>query len=684
MKRLFSSFIVIFTLCATALADEGMWMVPSADKKTAELTNYVVSIDFMGTGSLISSQGLVITNHHVAYSDVFELGDDDHNYLEEGFWARSLEEEIPIPGRSVQFLRGTVDVTDEVEQLFADGTVKRSNAMMMRRLSGILEKRYQEKTGYVASLSSAWRGDRYYISLYEEYNDVRLVGAPPAQVGAFGGDVDNWEWPQHKGDFALLRIYTAPDGSAAKYAPENVPLRADKYLKISLKGYREGSKTTLIGFPGSTDRYASSAKADFMTGVELPIQTRIRGARMDIIKKWMNRDPEVRRKYSNYFFNLSNAQELYLGELQCYKRFRVADEKRLLEAELDAWLDADPARRAQFGDPAGALRERYARVAGPEKNVQYFRECLIRGTQIEPVASRTSVLAGNYSESKVPGVRRSSARNFEQIDLRVERELFRYTLETFYENVDEAMLGPFQREMKTRFGRQYDAMCAFLWDGSWLSDPAQIAVYLDPEADMKAFLDAHDDDPLVRFFMDTKIVTYNQAISEAEGTPTITELTRDYTHALFAMQTDLKRNPYPDANSTMRVNYGRVMGLRPRDAVHCDYFSTAAGLLDKHDPDEYDFCLPADMLGALKKAPATMRLNFITNNDSTGGNSGSPILNARGEIIGLLFDGNKESLASEMLFTPDYNRSVNVDIRYVVWILREYAHFDRILAELNL
>lgn len=684
MKRLISSFMMMAVLCATAFADEGMWMISSVDKKIAELSKYVVSIDFMGTGSLISDQGLVITNHHVAYSDVFELGDGEHNYLGEGFWARSLEEEIPIPGRSVQFLRGTVDVTGEVEQLFADGTVRRDGAMMMRRLSGIMEKRYEDKTGLVASLSSAWRGDRYYISLYEVYSDIRLVGAPPAQVGAFGGDIDNWEWPQHKGDFALLRIYTAPDGSSAKYAPENVPLRADKYLKISLKGYREGSKTTIIGFPGSTDRYASSAKADFMTGVQLPIQTEIRGARMDIIKKWMDRDPEVRRKYSNYFFNLSNAQELYLGELQCYKRFHVAGEKRQLEAELDRWLDADPARRAQWGNPAAALCDSYTRVAVPEKNVQYFRECLIRGTQLEPVASRTSVLAQNYADSKVAGVQRSSARNFEQVDLRVERELFRYTLETFYEHVDEAMLGPFQREVKARFGQQYDAMCAFLWDGSWLSAPAQIALFLDPDVDMKAFLDAHADDPLVHFFMDVKIVNYNQAIEAAEGEPGITALTRNYTHALHAMQEDTGRNPYPDANSTMRVNYGRVTGLDPRDAVHCDYFSTAAGLLDKHDPDNYDFCIPEPLLGALKKAPGTMRLNFITNNDSTGGNSGSPVLNARGEIIGLLFDGNKESLASEMLFTPDYNRSVNVDIRYVVWILREYAHFDRILSELKL
>lgn len=676
--------MMMAVFAVTALADEGMWMAPSADKKTAELCNYVVSIDFMGTGSLISGEGLVLTNHHVAYADVAGLGSDGHNYLEEGFWARSREEEIPIPGRSVQFLRGTIDVTDEVQALFESGSVNPQGIMVMRRLGGILEKRYREKTGYEASLSSAWRGARYYISLYEEYRDVRLVGVPPARVGAFGGDEDNWEWPQHKGDFALLRIYTAPDGSSAPYDPDNVPLRADKYLKISLKGYREGSRTTIIGFPASTDRYASSAKADYMTAVQLPIQTGVRGAQMEIIRKWMDRDPEIRRKYSTHFFNLSNAQELYLGELQCYKRFRVADEKRRQEAELDAWLDDDPARRAQWGDPVGALRDRYARVAAAERNAQYFRECIIRGTQLEPVASRTSVLAGRYSDDRVPGVRRTTERNYAQTDLRVERELFRYSLETFYENVDDALLGPFQRELKEHYGQDYDALCAYLWDDSWISDPARVASFLNPEADMKAFLDAHADDALVRFFMDVKIGTYNAVISDAEGDPDISSLTRTYTQALYAMQVDKKRNPYPDANSTLRINYGRVKGLSPRDAVHCDAYSTVAGLLDKHNPDNYDFCIPEDMLRALEKAPASMRLNFITDNDSTGGNSGSPVLNERGEIIGLLFDGNKESLASEMLFTPDFNRSVNVDIRYIVWILREYAHFDRILSELGL
>ena len=683
MKRLFSLLFVISVLAFPAFADEGMWMTGNTGKRTEALCASVVSIDFMGTGSLISSGGLVITNHHVAYGDVAAMSDATHNYLEEGFWARSLEEEIPIPGRSVQFLRGTIDVTDEVQLLLESGEVK-PGVMMMRKLGSIMEKRYSDKTGYEASLSSAWRGGKYYISLYEEYSDVRLVGVPPARIGAFGGDEDNWEWPQQKGDFALLRIYTAPDGSCAKYSPENIPLRSEKYLKISLKGFREGSKTTIIGFPGSTDRYAPSAKVDYLVDVQLPITTRIRGEQMSIISKWMDKDPEVRRKYSNFYFNLSNAQELYLGELQCYRRFKVADARREAEAELDEWLDTDPSRRARWGRPADELKRKYEAERRAQANYQYFRECVIRGTQLEPVASRSGVLLRHYSEDRVAGVRRASERNYANTDLRVERELFRYGLETFYENVDEEVLGPCQKELKNRFGRDYDALCAFLWDGSWLSDPARIEAYLDPATDMKAFLEANSDDALMRFFADATVGGYNAAIREAQGTPDINAVTKDYTRAFYEMQTSKRKSPYPDANSTMRINYGRVKGLEPRDAVQCSYYSTVAGILEKHDPSKYDFCLPDDWKAALEKAPPKMKVNFITDNDSTGGNSGSPVLNSRGEIIGLLFDGNKESLASEVLFTPGYNRSVNVDIRFVVWILREYAHFDRILGELGL
>ena len=294
MKRAESLIIMIVLSCLPAFADEGMWMTDKVNKKVLGFCESVVSIDFIGTGSLISDNGLVITNHHVAFSDVAAMSTGGRNLLEEGFWARTLEEEIPIPGRSVQFLRGTVDVTAEVQELIDNGTVKQG-VMMMRKLGGIMEKRYKDSTGLEPILSVAWKGAKYYISLYEVYSDVRLVAAPPSRIGAFGGDEDNWEWPQQKGDFALLRIYTAPDGSNAVYSPANVPLKGHKPLKISDKGYREGSKSIVIGFPGRTDRYASSAKADFMTSVQLPIQTAIRGEQMDIISKWMDRDPEVRR-----------------------------------------------------------------------------------------------------------------------------------------------------------------------------------------------------------------------------------------------------------------------------------------------------------------------------------------------------------------------------------------------------
>ena len=683
MKRAQSLFIMMLLFCLPALADEGMWMTGNVSKKVQGVCESVVSIDFMGTGSLISDNGLVLTNHHVAYSDVSALGTGGRNLLEDGFWARSPEEEIPIPGRSVQFLRGTIDVTDEVQELIDNGTVKQG-VMMYRKLGGIMEQRYKESTGLEPILSVAWKGARYFISLYEVYSDIRLVAAPPSRIGAFGGDEDNWEWPQQKGDFALLRIYTAPYGSNAVYSPANVPLKDHKPLKISTKGYREGSKTMIVGFPGRTDRYASSAKAKYMTDVRLPIQTSVRGEQMSIISKWMDRDPEIRRKYSDYYFGLSNAQELYLGELQCYRRFGVVDALQEREKELDAWLDADPARRAEWGDPVAGLREKYAAVSEAEVDANYFRECVIRGFQLEPVVSRTLSLAHRYGPDKVRGTRNSSRRNFDQTDLRVERELFRYVIQEFYEHVNPDRFGEYQKSLKERFGDDYDAMCALLWDGSWISKPEQIAEYLDPDADMKAFIDAHMDDPIMRFYDDAHIVDYNKTIEALEGQPDINTLARDYTHALYAMQLDKKLNPYPDANSTMRVNYGRVKSLEPRDAVKCSYYSTVAGVLEKHDPTRYDFCLSDDWRATLAKAPADMKVNFITDNDSTGGNSGSPVLNSRGEIIGLLFDGNKESLASEMLFTPRYNRSVNVDIRYVIWILREYAHLDGVLAELGL
>ena len=347
MKRLFSLFVLIIALClpVSLCADEGMWLIHTAKPSVQAMSRAVVSIDFMGTGSFVSDDGLVITNHHVAYADVFALGTKEHNWLEEGFWARSREEELPVPGRQVQILKETIDVTAEVEALIAEGAVK-PGGMMMRKLSWIMEKRYSEKTGLEAILSSMWRGTKYYISLYEQYSDVRLVAAPPVSLAAFGGDVDNWEWPQHKGDFAIYRVYTAPDG--------------------------------MLGFPGRTSRYAPSARVNYLTETELPIVSGLRSKQMEIISSWMDKDPEVRRKYADYYFGLSNFQELALGQMQCNRRFSVVEKKRAEEARMQEWIDADPARKEKWGSMLSDLDSKYQAVRKAQEDVIWFRECIAR------------------------------------------------------------------------------------------------------------------------------------------------------------------------------------------------------------------------------------------------------------------------------------------------------------------
>lgn len=682
VKRLFVFVLALTAVMSSAFADEGMWMVNGLKGKEAALCRSVVSYDFMGTGSLVSPDGLVITNHHVVYGDVFALSTPERNLLESGFWARSHEEEIPIPDRSLQILVETIDVTAEVQDLIAAGRVK-EGPMMMRRLSGIMEKKYEKSSGKMAVLSSMWKGSRYYISLYDEYKDIRLVAAPPSFIGAFGGDEDNWEWPQHKGDFSFVRIYTAPDGSPARYSPDNVPMHPAQHLKIASSSLREGSRTMVLGFPGRTNRYAGSALVDFQTNVALPVTVEVRGAQMEILRKWMDADDAVRLMYSDHFFGLSNAQELYLGTVACNRRFDVAGEKRVQEKQLADWIAASPERVAKWGHLLPDLEKAYSVTAGLERQLGYFRECVSRASRLSAIASRTSSLRRGMDQGRIAGIRRSGEKDYASIDLRVEKEIFRYTCEKYLENVCDTLLGPYQLELKRRFAGDYDALCSYLWEGSWMTDPQKIAAYLSPETDLAARLDEYCADKLCRYFNDNKIGRFNEARDGMLAGLNTSSLNAEYARALYSMRLDKKQKQYPDANSTMRISYGKVSAFSPRDAVFCSWKSSVSGLMEKHNPQSHDFCLEEGYLASLKAAPKSMTVNFITDNDITGGNSGSPVLNARGELVGLAFDGNKESLASDYSFTPDYNRCVCVDIHYVMWILSEYAHADNLLSEIQ-
>lgn len=688
MKR--KIFIAAFVILGVlqARADEGMWMINAidraleakmqqrglalsaseiynADAPGTTLADAVLSLDFACTGSIISDQGLVITNHHCAYSDIYSLSTEEHNYLEDGYWSFTFDKEIPIPGKSVQMLKRVIDVTDEVEALI-DSLKAAGQVAGSRRVSSLMEKRYTSGD-LVASLNSMWAGSKYYMALYQEYKDIRLVGAPPVSIAAFGGDIDNWEWPQHKADFAMYRIYAAPDGSPAAYSENNVPLRPAKKLSICTKGLSEGDYTMVIGYPGRTDRYCSWAKASFEHLMSLPAQNLIRGMEMEIVNSWMNADPQIRLKYSDYYFGLSNVQELREGQVQCVKRFGVLDQLRERDARLAQWINADSSRKEEFGWLPAALENTYEAVADVELNTVIFRETLIRATKLSLVSMRIASNSKN-AWSGLPDI-------YASIDLRVEKAIFFAATAVFYGSVDREYWGGYQKELYERFGGDVVKLCEYVWDSSVFTDEANLPALTEGKIDVR-------DDAMHRFFSDVKVSAYQDKIKQICGDRTLAELAHEHTRALYNMRKEAGEVQYPDANSTMRITYGTVGGIEPWDGIRCDWKSTSAGILKKYNPDQYEYVLKPKWREKVGNYDGVV--NFISDCDITGGNSGSPVLNAKGELVGLAFDGNKESLASDVAFTEDYNKCVCVDIRYVLYVLKEYAGMDRILSEIGI
>ena len=747
--RVILSCMAAIVFCShTAFADEGMWMINginkalekkmkqrglklsaneiyNADAEGATISDAIVSLDFGCTGSMISDEGLLITNHHCAYGDVHALSTDEKNYLEDGFWAMSRQEEKSIPGKNVYFLKSVLDVTEEVDSLMQDAE-KSGKHMGMRKLSFTLEKKYGQESGLEAMLASMWSGEKYYMMLYEKYSDVRLVAAPPVSLAAFGGDIDNWEWPQHKCDFAMYRVYTAPDGSPAGYSEDNVPMKPEKILKISTSGYKPGDFAMVIGYPGRTDRYSPSAKVNFDSRVTLPISNRIRGSQMEIINRWMNSDPSIRLKYSDYYFGLSNVQEMNCGKARNIARFGVIDLKRAEEEDLQQWIDADPERKAKWGDLIPMLNEKYAAVEDAERDITYYRETMARGSSFSRVVSRINMMRREildengikrrpaimnegpdsaeirccrqfrFCGKKYRSISKNLLSEYDRFVLDVERDLFRYSLQEYFTNISEDCLGPFQKGLKAEFtgndGKcDFDAMAAELWDNSFLTDRARLEKFISEEHT----IDDYEQDPMFRFYQDVKIINLNRRVSAIEGTPAILDLEKEYTHAKYEKSLAEGLAQYPNANSTMRLTYGTVGDLIPYDAVHWSWRSTADGLLEKYDPESYEFNMNPEQKRLLEEADwgrwaatdtdrsTKMFVNFLTDNDITGGNSGSPVMNSKGEIIGLAFDGNKESLASDVYYVDDYTKCVCVDIRYVLWALDKYAGMHHILSELG-
>lgn len=721
MKRMYLSALTLAGVLlgqATAFADEGMWLIQdinaalekkmqerglklsageiyNADAPGAAVSDAIVSLGFYCTGSIISDQGLLITNHHCAYSDVFALSTPEHNYLEEGYWAVRSDQELPIPDKQVFFLKRVLDITGEVKTL-RDDLAKKGLPCGMRRVSHILESKYKKDTGKEAYLNSMWAGEKYYMALYDVYEDLRLVAAPPVSVAAFGGDTDNWEWPQHKCDFAMYRVYMSPDGKPAKYSSDNVPLKPLRKLDISLDGYKPGDYTMVIGYPGRTNRYASSLETDYQERVTLPIANELRRNQMEIMRRWMDADPAVWLKYSDTFFGLSNIGEMQEGEAACLKRFGVKAIKESEEKDLQAWIEADPARKARWGSLMSDLQKMYDETEAVERNKAYFRETFFRGT----IIGRT-IMRMNSARGKFKPMKKFLMRGVSETDPRVERDLLEYSVSQYFTNIDTSLFGPYQRELSAKFGTDFKAMTDYIWEGTMVASREKAEAFNNPAQ--------FNDDRLKKLLLDVSILDFNKTDDDMNLRNRILALNKEYTQALYEMRNDKGIVQYPDANSTMRITYGTVGPIEPHDGVWCSWQTSTNGIIEKYDAENRDF-KPSDAFMSMlesrdwgrwavkmpssckKAAPApvgsapagTMPADFLTDNDITGGNSGSPVLNAEGKVIGLAFDGNKESLASDLYAVPGYNKCVCVDIRYILWTLDKYAGMSRIIEELGL
>ncbi len=682
---------VALIIGATAFADEGMWMIQDINEALEKnmrarglklaaneiyndeapgtaVSDAVVSIGFYCTGSVISDQGLIITNHHCAYSNIAKLSTPEHNYLEDGFWAMTSEEEIPIEGETVFFLKKVFDVTEEVKGIMKEFRAS-GKPFGIRKICAIMEKRYKEATGMECILSSMWAGEKYYMSVYKTYTDLRLVAAPPQSIGYFGGNQDNWTWPRHNCDFTIYRIYE--DGK---------PVTREKSLKISLAGYNPGSFAMVIGYPGRTNRYTSSAEINYQEKINLPISNAIRGGQMSIIRKWMDADPIVRMKYSEWFFSLSNIQENNDGMAKCFRRFWVKDEKIEQEKEMQKWIDAAPNRKAMWETLIPDLKAIYSETESVERDKVFFRETMFRGTFI----SRYMLRAGNVSS--VERAKETLREGFAATDARVEKELLEYACKEYFENLEFSYFGKFQVKMLDRFGDDYKAMAEYIWNKSVISSLSRI--------DGIQSVDEVKNDPLRRMLTDTPVTTFNNRKDQLEKRQRVNKLGKEYKKALYWMRLHKDVEQYPDANSTMRITYGTVGGLQPNDAVWYNWYTTPEGILQKYNPDDHDYILKDRHKYLLEKGRwgrwgtrvdgrRTMIVDFMTDNDITGGNSGSPVLNAKGELIGLAFDGNLESLASDASYTEGYNKCINTDIRYVMWVLDKYAGMKHSVKEVT-
>ncbi|MHC1703766.1 MAG: S46 family peptidase [Tenuifilaceae bacterium] len=713
MKR-FIFFIAgaLMLISTTLRADEGMWLLPLLEqlniktmksqglKLTAEeiysvnkssLKDAIVIFGGGCTGEIISEQGLILTNHHCGYGAIQRHSTTEHDYLKDGFWAKTLEEEIPTPGLAVTFLVRLEDVTSQVNAVINANMTEQERSKAIETVAKEIETKAKEGNSYTATVRNYYGGNQFFLLIYEVYRDVRMVGAPPSSIGKFGADTDNWMWPRHTGDFSMFRVYASKENKPAEFSKENVPFKPKKALTVSIKGVKKDDFTMVMGYPGRTQRYMTSMELESVIKISNTNRIYIRGVRQDILLKDMLADRAINIKYASKYSGSTNYWKNSIGQNKALKRLKVYDQKKQGEEKFTAWVNADPTRVAKYGEALGLIKEGVDGTNELSHVTQYIGEALTRGTELISIASAATMLKSNLDSNKIDqikkdigGIKRRAESFYKDYSVSTDRKVAKAMFRIFSENVDKKYQPDIFQTIETTYSNNFDQFVDNMFDNSIFADSEKLNNFLaNPDAQVLA------NDPA--FIAAQSINKKSNELFSLQMPFMVKQSKGQRLYIAGILEMNQGKAMYPDANSTMRLTYGKVADYYPMDAVHYDFLTTLEGVMEKEDPDNWEFVVP-EKLKELYKAKdygrygvnGKMPVAFITTNDITGGNSGSPVLNAKGELIGCAFDGNWEAMSGDIVFENQLQRCINVDIRYVLFIVDKYAGATRLINEMKI
>lgn len=734
MRRLIA-LMLSMAVALPAIANEGMWLPMLLGRNYQDMKEHglqltpeeiysinegslkdaIVSFGGFCTGEIISSQGLILTNHHCGYDAIQTHSTEENNYLKDGFWAKTLQDEIPNEGLFVRFLVRMEDVSNKVLDQLNDGMSEQERAAKIQEVGKKLAAEATEGSNLEASVESFYHGNEFYLFVYERFNDIRLVGAPPSSIGKFGGDTDNWMWPRHTGDFSMFRVYASPSNEPAAYAEENIPYQPKHHLPVSINGVQPGDFTMVMGYPGSTDRYLSSYGVKQAIEKYNPTVVNIRDKKLKVMKKYMKQNEAVDIQYASKYARTSNYWKYYIGQTEQLKNNKVYDEKAQIEKDFAAWVSASPSREKKYGETLNLLEEAYAEKDNYVQAKVYVLEAGLIGPELPLFAFRMNRFVEAYfatdstmeaqldaaeTDSAEAAIKTQFTGRLEGLKARIlnyasefygdyhqplDQELMAELFEMYYTNVPKDQHPDFFAGIADEYDGDFNEYAEEVFEESVLTSMEKLEEFLD-DPDQEDF----QEDPAV-LAGNSLFKLYQEGGKAHQATED--KLTRGYrllTAGLREMNPE--KSFAPDANSTMRITYGTVNGYQARDAVEYAYYTTAEGILQKMDNTDDEFKVPEKLEKLIKQGDfgryanekGELPVNFIHNTDITGGNSGSPVINGKGHLIGCAFDGNWEAMSGDIFFEDELQRTISVDARYILFVVEKYAQAYRLVQEMTI